>query len=99
MQIQTRDLIISRNYTNIQFSRMDYELFIIILLISLVITFSLKLNKQYTKRLQTMTHYPIVRFLAGMVVVCMANINPLFGILSLIIVFFWMTDVHLLSDA
>jgi len=42
--------------------------------------------------------HPFMRFLAGLVVTLIAAQNPLLAAIALVIVFFWIADIHLLSS-
>jgi hypothetical protein len=77
---------------------MDYEYLIVVLLIGLVVGFSLRFEKTYGNFFQESAHNPIVRLMAGIVIVSLASFNTLFAILALIVVFFWVADVNLLSS-
>ncbi len=77
---------------------MDYETIIAILLMVLMLYFSLDFDKYYGNGFHDAARHPFYRFLAGVCVVYMASINPILAILALVVVFFWIADVHLLSS-
>ena len=77
---------------------MDYESLLGVFLVALIVFFSLEFDKAYLPALHNGARHPLARFLAGLGVVYLASINPLLAILSLIVVFFWIADVNLLSS-
>jgi hypothetical protein len=77
---------------------MDYESMLGVFLVALIVFFSLEFDKAYLPALHNGARHPLARFLAGLGVVYLAAINPLLAILSLIVVFFWIADVNLLSS-
>jgi hypothetical protein len=42
--------------------------------------------------------HPFARFLAGLGIALLATLNPIHSVLALMIVFFWIADVNLLSS-
>jgi len=85
-------------YTQQEESRMDYETSIAVLLVILILYFSLDFDKYYGNGFQEVARHPFYRFLAGLCVLYLASINPILAILALVVVFFWIADVHLLSS-
>jgi hypothetical protein len=77
---------------------MDYESMLGVFLVALIVFFSLEFDKSYVPALHNAARHPLARFLAGLGVVYAASVNPLLAILSLIVVFFWIADVNLLSS-
>jgi hypothetical protein len=77
---------------------MDYESFIAVALVILLLLFSLDFDRHYGNGFQQAARHPFYRFFAGLLVVYLATINPLLAILALVVVFFWIADVHLLSS-
>ncbi len=79
-------------------SRMDYETIIAVGLVALLLFFSLDFDRHYGQGFHEAARHPFYRFLAGLLVVYLASINPILAIVALVIVFFWIADVHLLSS-
>lgn len=77
---------------------MDYESLLGVILVALIVFFSLEFDKSYLPALHTAARHPFARFIAGLGVVYLADVNPLLSVLSLIVVFFWIADVNLLSS-
>lgn len=77
---------------------MDYESLLGVCLVALIVFFSLEFDKSYAPALHNAARHPLARFIAGIGVVYLADRDPLLGILSLIVVFFWIADVNLLSS-
>lgn len=76
----------------------DYESLLGVALVALLVFFSLEFDKAYIPALHNAARHPFARFLAGVGVVYLAEVNPLLSLLSLIVVFFWIADVNLLSS-
>ena len=77
---------------------MDYESLIAVALLVLLLFFSLDFDRHYGSGFHEAARHPFYRFLAGLLVVYLASINPILAMLALVIVFFWIADVHLLSS-
>ena len=77
---------------------MDYETMLGGILVALIVVFSLDFDKAYLPALHNAARHPLARFAAGLAVVALAEYNPLLSILSLLVVFFWIADVNLLSS-
>ena len=77
---------------------MDYESLLGVLLVAMIVFFSLEFDKSYMPALHNAARHPFARFIAGLGVVYLADLNPLLSVLSLIVVFFWIADVNLLSS-
>ena len=77
---------------------MEYETILAVVLIILILYFSLDFSKHYGSGVHDAARNPFVRFLAGVSVVALASINPMLATLGLIVVFFWIADVNLLSS-
>jgi hypothetical protein len=69
-----------------------------VLLVALLVFFSLDFDKAYFPALHTAARHPLARLAAGAFVVYLADRDPLLAMLSLIVVFFWIADVNLLSS-
>jgi hypothetical protein len=66
-------------------------------LLLILFTLSLHLNVPYYNKIRQAAYNPFMRLLAISFSVILASYNPVLGILSALIVFFWISDVHLLS--
>ena len=77
---------------------MDYDAVIAALLVALLVFFSLDFDKHYADGIHDAARHPFARFLAGIGVVVLAARNPALGGLALLVVFFWIADVNLLSS-
>lgn len=77
---------------------MEFETFLAVGLTALLVYFSTDFSKHYGSGIHDAARNPLMRFLAGACVVGLAHVNPSLAILALIIVFFWIADVHLLSS-
>lgn len=69
-----------------------------VLLVALLVFFSLDFDKAYFPSLHNAARHPLARLAGGAVVVFLAEKDPLLAILALIVVFFWIADVNLLSS-
>ena len=76
---------------------MNWESIVTLCLMGMFLYFSIDFHKHYTKEFHDAARNPFLRFLAGLCVICIANINPILGCVALSIVFFWIADVQLLS--
>jgi hypothetical protein len=77
---------------------MDNESMLAVILVALIVVFSLEFDKPYAPAVHSAARHPLARFLAGLGVVYLATINPLHAVLALVVVFFWIADVNLLSS-
>ena len=77
---------------------MDYETIAAAILVAVLVFFSIDFHKYYTTEFQEAARNPMLRFLAGLLIVWIASINPILAAIALTIVFFWIADVHLLSS-
>jgi len=69
-----------------------------VVLVALLVGFSLDFKKSYAHGIHSAARHPALRFLAGAVVVALGTRHPVLGLLALLVVFFWVADVHLLSS-
>lgn len=69
-----------------------------VLLVGLLVFFSLDFDKAYFPALHSAARHPLARLAAGASVVYLADKDPLLAMLALIVVFFWIADVNLLSS-
>jgi hypothetical protein len=76
----------------------DYESLLGAVLVAFLVFFSLEFDKAYIPALHNAARHPLARLLAGLGVVYLADLNPMLAVLSLIVVFFWIADVNLLSS-
>lgn len=77
---------------------MEYESLLAAVFIGFILYFSLDFDKQYGNGFHDLARHPFARFLAGSMVVYVASLNPKLAILALLVVFFWIADVNLLSS-
>ena len=66
-------------------------------LILLIVVFSLRFDVHYAYGLEAAARHPAARFVAGAGVVALSLRHPLLAVLALIAVFFWISDVDLLT--
>ena len=76
---------------------MDINTSISVGLIALLLFFSLDFDKHYSFGTDELALNPFARFIAGITVTYLSTFNPTIGALALLVVFFWIADVHLLS--
>ena len=74
------------------------ELALGVLLTGLIVFFSLDFDKPYVSKLHNAARHPFLRFLGGLAVIGLAALNPMLAMLGLVVVFFWIADVNLLSS-
>lgn len=77
---------------------MDYDAIVAAVLVALLVFFSLDFDKHYADGIHDAARHPFARLLAGLGVVVLAARNPALGSLALLVVFFWIADVNLLSS-
>lgn len=77
---------------------MEYETVVAALLVGLLVFFSLDFDKHYANGIHDAARHPFARFLAGLAVTVLAATNPALASLALVVVFFWIADVNLLSS-
>lgn len=77
---------------------LNNESIIAVVLVALIVFFSLEFDKPYAPFIHNAARHPFARFLSGVGVIYLANMNPLLAALSLVVVFFWIADVNLLSS-
>lgn len=77
---------------------MEYDTLVSAALIAVLLYFSLDFDKHYSPMFHGAARHPFMRFLAGIVVTLIAAQNPMLAAIALIIVFFWIADIHLLSS-
>jgi hypothetical protein len=66
-------------------------------LLVLLFAFSLDFDRPYAEVLHNAARHPFYRFLAGMSIALLGALHPVLGLLGLLVVFFWIADVNLLS--
>jgi hypothetical protein len=77
---------------------MDYNSILGVSLVALIVFFSLEFDKAYFPALHRAARHPLARFIAGMGIVLLAAEDTLLAVLFMIVVFFWIADVNLLSS-
>jgi hypothetical protein len=70
----------------------------VVVLLGFLMFMSLDFEKHYAPYIHESARHPFMRFLAGMAIVMLATLNPIHSVLALMIVFFWIADVNLLSS-
>lgn len=76
----------------------DIQTIVGVILLGLLMFMSLDFDKHYAPYLHESARHPFVRFLAGLAIAALATLNPIHSVIALMIVFFWIADVHLLSS-
>jgi hypothetical protein len=77
---------------------MDTNTLVAVVLVSLLVVFSLHFDKPYAPALHEAARHPFARFVAGLGIVALSAHDPLLAVLGLVVVFFWIADVNLLSS-
>jgi hypothetical protein len=76
---------------------MEYDTILTVTLIGVLLYFSLDFNKHYSPMFHKASRHPFLRFIAGILIILAAEHNPLLAGVLLVIIFFWIADIHLLS--
>ena len=76
---------------------MDIQTYAAASLLALLIWFSLDFKKSYSFGTHELAFHPFSRFIAGLLVAYLATLNVTIASIALLIVFFWIADVNLLS--
>ena len=69
-----------------------------VILASILIIISIPFEKKYSRALGLMAQEPSARLLAGIVLLYLSYHDIVLGALAFIILFLWMSDMHLLSS-
>jgi len=77
---------------------MEFETILGVALVGFLLFISLDFHKYYAPYIHDSARHPFIRFLAGLGIALLATLNPIHSVLALMIVFFWIADVHLLSS-
>jgi len=77
---------------------LDLETIAALLFVGVLVYFSLDFDKHYNELFHNAARHPFMRFIAGMAIAAMSLHNPLLSAIALIVVFFWIADIHLLSS-
>jgi Na+/H+ antiporter NhaC len=77
---------------------MDFETLLTVILMGLLVFFSLDFDRHYAGAVHNAARHPFARLLAGLGVIYLADKNPLLAVIALVVVFFWIADVNLLSS-
>lgn len=77
---------------------MDLETTLALLFVGILIYFSLDFDKPYNELFHNAARHPFMRFLAGLAIAAISVHNPMLASVALIVVFFWIADIHLLSS-
>jgi len=73
------------------------ELSIGLLLVLILFTISLPMEVEYQESIRRAAYSPAARLAAIATVVALAFYSPLLALLGILIVFFWLADIHLLT--
>lgn len=76
---------------------MELDTILIAILIIILLFFSLDFDKHYSPMFHKASRHPFMRLLAGIILAGTAAYNPLQAAILMIIIFFWIADIHLLS--
>jgi hypothetical protein len=76
----------------------DVQTFVGVLLLGLLMFMSLDFDKHYAPYIHDSARHPFARFVAGMAIASLAMLNPIHSVIALMIIFFWIADVNLLSS-
>ena len=76
---------------------MENDTILALVLTAVLFYFSFSYDQPYGYGLNDAALHPMARFLAGLVVIYSAQSYPLFATILLMVVFFWIADVNLLS--
>jgi succinate dehydrogenase hydrophobic anchor subunit len=77
---------------------LDLETVVALLFVGVLVYFSLDFDKHYSELFHNAARHPFMRFLAGLCLTLIASHNPVLASVGLIVVFFWIADIHLLSS-
>lgn len=77
---------------------MDLETSLAFIFVGILVFFSLDFDKHYSESFHNASRHPFYRFLAGILIAVLATHNPTLAAVTLIVVFFWIADIHLLSS-
>lgn len=69
-----------------------------IILMAILLIFSIDFERYYSFGTNELALNPFARFIAGLIVAYLASWNIVAGSISLLVVFLWIADVHLLSS-
>lgn len=67
-------------------------------LILMLVFISLPFERRYGKELTELAHNPAARFLGGVGLLLLANMDPILGGLGFLLLFLWIADIQLLSS-
>jgi hypothetical protein len=77
---------------------MDGKDIIGILLIIIILMALMPYEKRYSKALNSLAQNPATRFIASILVLYLTAYNTVLGALGFIVLFLWVSDIHLLSS-
>ena len=73
------------------------ELGTVLLLGWVVVWLTFPFEQHYDERLRAYSREPLFRFLLGMLLITVSSFSMPIALLTFLIVFFWIADVHLVS--
>jgi hypothetical protein len=77
---------------------MELKVVLGIFLILCLFFVSIPFETRYAKFLSQSAHNSGMQFLAGMILITIASIDPILAALALLVIFLWIADVKLLSS-
>ena len=77
---------------------MDYGTIVAVILTVFLLYFSLDFDKSYSFGFRDAALHPAARFVAGLALAYIAQHHQLLASVILVIIFFWIADVNLLSS-
>ena len=76
----------------------EHKTIVGVILVVILLLISMPFEKRYNKVLNHLAQEPATRLFAGLVVLYMAYHDIMLGALAFMILFLWMSDIHLLSS-
>lgn len=77
---------------------MDFKVVIGVVLLLGLFMVSVPFEQQYSPLLTSLVHQPVARFLAAVGVLLVSSIDATLGALAMMVLFFWIADIQLLSS-
>ncbi len=77
---------------------MDAKFILGAMLLVCLFLISFPFEKRYMKFIQEYAHHPGARFIAGILLLLLASVDPILGGLAFLVIFLWIADVQLLSS-
>lgn len=77
---------------------MDMKDILGLLLIAIILLALIPYEKRYSKMLNELAQNPAARFIASIAVLYLTSYNLVLGGLGFVVLFLWVSDIHLLSS-